>query len=135
MPADLPRTDFYHWILVDLPADRPSVQEGEFFAGVTPRGKDGPEGPRGTRQGLNNYTQWFEGDDAMAGDYFGYDGPGPPWNDELRHHYRFTVYALDVAKCPVEGRFTGPDLLKAMEGHVLDQASIVGTYAIYPNAR
>ena len=135
VPADLPRADFYHWVLVDLPADRASIPEGEFSTGVTAKGKNGPEGPRGTRQGLNNYTQWFEGDADMAGDYFGYDGPGPPWNDELVHHYHFTVYALDLERCPVEGRFTGPDVLKAIEGHVLDQASIVGTYAIYPNAR
>ena len=47
----------------------------------------------------------------------------------------FTVYALDLEKCPVEGRFAGPDVLEAIEGHVLAQASIVATYAIYPNAR
>jgi len=135
VPADLPRADFYHWVLVDLAAERSSIQEGEFGAGVTPKGKAGPEGPQGTRQGLNNYTQWFEGDPGMAGDYFGFDGPGPPWNDELVHHYHFTLYALDLETCPVEGRFTGPDVLKAIEGHVLGQASIVGTYAIYPEAR
>ena len=135
VPADLPRADFYHWVLVDLAADRSSIQEGDFAAGVTPKGKPGPEGPQGTRQGLNDYTQWFEGDTAMAGDYFGFDGPGPPWNDELVHHYHFTVYALDLETCPAQGRFTGPDVLKAIEGHVLGQASIVGTYAIYPNAR
>jgi Raf kinase inhibitor-like YbhB/YbcL family protein len=121
VPADLPRADFYHWALVDLSA--------------TPKGKDGPEGPQGSRQGLNDYTQWFAGDADMAGEYFGYDGPGPPWNDELVHHYHFTLYALDVARCPVDGKFTGPDVLKAVEGHVLDRASIVGTYAIYPHAR
>jgi hypothetical protein len=135
VPADLPRADFYHWALVDLAGDRTSVAEGEFSEGVTAKGKDGPAGPGGTRQGLNNYTQWFEGDAGMAGDYFGYDGPGPPWNDELVHHYHFTLYALDVEGCAVEERFTGPDVLKAVEGHVLGQASIVGTYAIYPNAR
>ena len=135
VPADLPRADFYHWVQVDLAADRSSVAEGEFSDGVTAKGKGGPEGPQGTRQGLNNYTQWFEGDPDMGGDYYSYDGPGPPWNDELVHHYHFTVYALDVEKTPVEGTFTGPDVLKAIEGHVLDQAAIVGTYAIYPNAR
>ena len=135
VPADLPRADFYHWVQVDLAADRSSVAEGEFSDRVTAKGKGGPEGPQGTRQGLNNYTQWFEGDPDMGGDYYSYDGPGPPWNDELVHHYHFTVYALDVEKTPVEGTFTGPDVLKAIEGHVLDQAAIVGTYAIYPNAR
>jgi Raf kinase inhibitor-like YbhB/YbcL family protein len=135
VPADLPRTDFFHWVLVDLPADRTSIGEGEFSSAVTPKGKDGPEGPHGTRQGLNNYTQWFAGDPDMAGDYFGYDGPGPPWNDELVHHYHFTLYALDLDRCPVEGSFAGPDVLKAIEGHVLGQAAIVGSYAIYPHAR
>jgi Raf kinase inhibitor-like YbhB/YbcL family protein len=135
VPLDLPRTDFFHWVLVDLPADRSSVAEGEFSEGVTAGGKDGPAGPGGTRQGLNNYTQWFEGDADMGGDYYGYDGPGPPWNDELVHHYHFTVYALDLEKCPVEGSFTAPDVLKAIEGHVLGEASIVGSYAIYADAR
>jgi hypothetical protein len=135
VPLDLPRTDFYHWVLVDLPSGRTSVDEGEFAAGVTAKGKEGPQGPQGTRQGLNNYTQWFEGDPDMGGDYYGYDGPGPPWNDELVHHYHFTVYALDLERCPVEGAFTGPDVLKAIEGHVLGKAAIVGTYAIYAEAR
>jgi Raf kinase inhibitor-like YbhB/YbcL family protein len=135
VPLDLPRTDFYHWVLVDLPGDRTSIAEGEFAAGVTAKGKKGPEGPQGTRQGLNSYTQWFEGDPDMGGDYYGYDGPGPPWNDELLHHYHFTAYALDLERAPVEGSFTGPEVLKAMEGHVLGKASIVGTYSIYPGAR
>ena len=71
----------------------------------------------------------------MGGDYFGYDGPGPPWNNELVHHYHFTLYALDVPRCPVEGRFTGREVLKTIEGHTLDKASVVGSYAIYPKAR
>ena len=135
VPLDLPRTDFYHWVLVDLAPDRTSVGEGEFSEKVTAKGKDGPEAPGGTRQGLNNYTQWFAGDPDMGGSYFGYDGPGPPWNDERLHHYRFTLYALDVERCPVEGAYDGPAVLKAIEGHVLAQASIVGSYAIYPRAR
>jgi Raf kinase inhibitor-like YbhB/YbcL family protein len=135
VPLDLPRADFYHWVLVDLPGDRSSIGEAEFATGVTAKGKDGPEGPQGTRQGLNSYTEWFEGDADMGGDYYGYDGPGPPWNDERLHHYHFTVHALDLERCPVEGSFTGPDVLQAIEGHVLDRASIVGTYAIYPHAR
>ena len=84
---------------------------------------------------MNNYTQWFEGDTDMAGDYFGYDGPCPPWNDEIIHHYHFTLYALDLDRCPVEGKFAGPDVLEAIEGHVLGKASLVGTYAIYPKAK
>ena len=53
--------------------------------------------PRGARQGINDYTGWFAGDKDMAGNYFGYDGPCPPWNDEIPHRYVFTLYALDVA--------------------------------------
>ena len=68
----------------------------------------------------------------MAGDYFGYDGPCPPWNDSIVHHYVFTLYALDVPRCPVEGNFTGPQVLRAIEGHVLDRASITGTYSLNP---
>ncbi len=135
VPAALKRADFYHWVLVDIAKNTSSIQEGEFCRGVTPKGKSGPSGPKGTRQGINNYMQWFEGDADMAGKYFGYDGPCPPWNDEIIHHYHFTLYALDVDRCPVEGEFSGDDVLKAIEGHDLDRASMVGTYAIYANAK
>ena len=135
VPASLPRVDFYHWVLVDLAPNSAPIAEGEFSNGITPKGKPGPEGLRGTRQGLNNYTQWFAGDESMAGNYFGYDGPCPPWNDEIIHHYHFTLYATDLEKCPVQGTFTGPDVLSAIAGHVLATASLVGTYAIYPHAK
>ncbi|MDQ2694978.1 MAG: YbhB/YbcL family Raf kinase inhibitor-like protein [Pseudomonadota bacterium] len=135
VPAGLARVDFYHWVLVDLPPGPSSIRAGEFSDGVTPRGKPGPLGPRGTRQGLNNYTQWFAADADMAGNYFGYDGPCPPWNDSIVHHYVFTLYALDVARCPVAGEFTGADVRRAIEGHVLAQASLTGTYSLNPKVR
>jgi Raf kinase inhibitor-like YbhB/YbcL family protein len=134
VPRELPRADFYHWALVDLPPDASPLEEGEFSDGVTPGGKEAAEGPRGTRQGANGYTQWFAGDAAMAGTYLGYDGPCPPWNDERVHHYHFTLYALDVERCDVAGEFTAGDVLAAISGHVLGQASIVGSYAIYAGA-
>jgi Raf kinase inhibitor-like YbhB/YbcL family protein len=133
--AELPRVEFFHWALVDLKPQPNAIQEGEFSRGVTARGKQGPEGPRGTRQGLNNYTQWFASDEQMRGDYFGYDGPCPPWNDKLLHHYHFTLYALDVERCPVSGKFTAEDVRKAVRGHVLGQASIMGTYATNPEVK
>ena len=69
----------------------------------------------------------------MKGDYYGYDGPCPPWNDERVHRYVFTLYALDVARCALaEPRFTGPEVRAAIEGHVLAQASISGTYTLNP---
>ena len=81
--AQLPRVDFYHWVLVDLPATTLQIRPGEFSSGVKPRGKPGPESLHGTRQGLNDYTTWFASDKEMAGNYFGYDGPCPPWNDTI----------------------------------------------------
>jgi Raf kinase inhibitor-like YbhB/YbcL family protein len=135
VPASLPRVDFYHWVLVDLPPDTAAIAEGEFSSGITPQGKPGPQAARGTRQGLNNFTQWFAADAAMRGDYFGYDGPCPPWNDSIVHHYHFTVYATDLPRCAVDGSFTGPDVLAALAGHVLATAAIVGTYVMNPSVK
>lgn len=132
VPAALPRVDFFHWVLVDLPASVTSIAAGEFSHGVTPRGKTGPQAAHGSRQGVNNYTDWFAGDNDMRGDYYGYDGPCPPWNDEIVHHYIFTVYALDIERLPVEGRFGGPEVRAALQGHVLAQASLTGTYTLNP---
>ncbi|MDY0308783.1 MAG: YbhB/YbcL family Raf kinase inhibitor-like protein [Castellaniella sp.] len=132
VPADLPRTDFFHWILVDVAPDTRAIAEGDYSNGITPRGKAGPLALDGTRQGLNDYTGWFAADRDMNGDYFGYDGPCPPWNDARIHRYVFTVYALDVSELGVSGRFTGAQALEAMRGHVLAQASLTGTYTLNP---
>ena len=69
----------------------------------------------------------------MAGDYCGYDGPCPPWNDSIVHHYVFTLYALDIERLPFEGKFTGQQVRDAMRGHVIGQAQIVGTYTLTPS--
>jgi len=132
VPASLPRVDFYHWVLVDLPAGVSAIAEAEFSDGIVARGKQGPEAKHGARQGLNDYTAWFAGDKEMSGNYYGYDGPCPPWNDEILHHYVFTLYALDSARCAVSGMFRGGDVLKAIEGHVLAKASLTGIYALNP---
>ena len=135
IPSNLPRIDFFHWVLVDLPTTAKGIKEGDYSDGVTARGKSGPAGPGGTRQGLNDYTKWFAGDKDMGGDYYGYDGPCPPWNDTIVHHYVFTLYALDVDKCPVDGKFTGDDVRKAIAGHILAEASITGTYSLNPDVK
>jgi Raf kinase inhibitor-like YbhB/YbcL family protein len=132
VPAGLPRVDFYHWVLVDIASSLSAIAEAEFSDGISARGKKGPEAKHGTRQGLNDYTAWFAGDKDMSGNYFGYDGPCPPWNDEILHHYVFTLYALDGARCSVGGIFKGGDVLKAIEGHVLAKASLTGIYALNP---
>ncbi|MFA5522654.1 MAG: YbhB/YbcL family Raf kinase inhibitor-like protein [Castellaniella sp.] len=132
IPESLPRVSFDHWVLIDIPAGTMEIAQGAYSQGITPRGKAGPLALDGTRQGLNDFTQWFAADRDMSGDYFGYDGPCPPWNDSIVHRYVFTVYALDVSELPVEGRFTGDDVRKAMEGHVLASASITGLYTLNP---
>jgi Raf kinase inhibitor-like YbhB/YbcL family protein len=132
IPSSLPRVEFFHWSLVDIPASTNAIEAGSFSHAVTPRGKSGPAAASGTRQGLNDFTSWFASDHDMEGDYFGYDGPCPPWNDSIVHHYVFTVYALDVPRLPIEGKFRGPDVRKAMEGHVLAQAHITGLYSLNP---
>ena len=133
--AKLPRVDFYHWVLVDLDPKSGAIKAGEFSDGVTARGKKGPDGPHGTRQGINDYTMWFASDKDMSGNYFGYDGPCPPWNDEIPHRYTFTVFALDVARLPLEGRFDGHAARKAIQGHVLAQAAITGRYTLNPDVK
>ena len=130
VPVDLDRVDFFHWLLVDLPPTLAGIAEGEFSRGFTARGKPGPAALHGARQGLNDYTGWFAGHAEMAGDYFGYDGPFPPWNDSLVHHYVFTLYALDVARLPVEGAFKGAEVRAALTGRVLNAATFSGTYTL-----
>jgi len=133
--ASLPRVDFYHWVLIELPADAREIADGAYSSVITPRGKAGPLTPQGTRQGVNDYTQWFAGDNDMRGDYFGYDGPCPPWNDTIAHRYVFTLYALDVATLPVEGAFTGADVMQAIQGHVISLASLTGVYTLNPSVK
>ena len=108
---------------------------------VTPHGKSGPLVPftvkNGTehqlRQGINDYTSWFLHDPDMAGEYYGYDGPCPPWNDQRVHTYLFCLYAIDVPQLGLEGRFTGPEARLAIRGHILDEAQIFGVYSLNPD--
>ena len=79
-----------------------------------------PDGSRATRR-------W-------RGEYHGYDGPAPPWNDSILHHYVFTLYALDIPNVSVEGSFTAADVRQAIEGHVLAEDSVTGTYTQNPTA-
>jgi Raf kinase inhibitor-like YbhB/YbcL family protein len=136
IPSDLPRVNFFHWVLVDLPTQSPPIKAAEFSDGVTPHGKPGPQVPgdarRGVRQGLNDYTDWFANDPNMAGDYFGYDGPCPPWNDSIVHHYIFTLYALDIVRVPVNGKFTGQQVRDAIRSNILAEAQITGLYTLNP---
>ncbi|MDP4547960.1 MULTISPECIES: YbhB/YbcL family Raf kinase inhibitor-like protein [unclassified Marinobacter] len=134
IPADLPRVDFFHWLLVDVPATTRRIPEGEDSDGVSPKGKPFGPGPVGVR-GINNYTQFLAGNPDMAGTYAGYDGPCPPWNDEILHHYHFEVHALDVESLNLSGEFDGTAVREAMAGHVLASARVTGTYTLNPELR
>lgn len=130
--ADAKRRDFYHWVLIDIPSDRTILPEGLDSQGVAKTGKSETQMPYGQR-GSNDYAGYFASDPARQGIYAGYDGPCPPWNDERIHRYAFQVYALNVSKLGIGGRITGPDALKAMEGHVLAKGEVVGQYTLNPS--
>jgi len=141
IPEALPRADFYHWALIDIPVAMRAISAGLFSDMVTPHGKTGPQlaftVKNGTehklRQGINDYTSWFATDPDMAGQYFGYDGPCPPWNDLRAHAYLFTLYAIDTPQLTLDGNFSGPDVRLAIRGHILDEAQIFGVYTLNPD--
>lgn len=99
---DAPLTVFVHWLLYDLPPATRMLVEDAARRGL----------PAGTREGMNDWNR------------VGYGGPCPPAG---RHRYFHKLYALDKALGDL-GRPTKADLLKAMEGHVIDEAELVGTY-------
>jgi Raf kinase inhibitor-like YbhB/YbcL family protein len=132
VPASLPRVDFYHWVLVNIPNSVQTIAAGSHSDGITAKGKSVAQSPIGT-PGINDYTAWFKGDASMEGLYFGYDGPCPPWNDAIKHHYVFTVYALNTASVTLSGSFTGAEALAAIKPHIIAQASITGIYSLNPS--
>jgi Raf kinase inhibitor-like YbhB/YbcL family protein len=125
----LKRRDFYHMVLVDVPASQTELAMGADSSSITAKGKKPGATSYGLR-GVNDYTGAMSGD--MAGNYGGYDGPCPPWNDEQLHHYHFIVYALDVASLGLSGNFTGTDARAAIAKHALAKGEVVGTYTQNP---
>ena len=97
-----PKMTWVHWVLYNLPADSSGLPEA-----VAPTGL-----PAGTREGLNDWKRT------------GYGGPCPPIG---RHRYFHKLYALD-AVLPDLGTPTKAALEKAMAGHVLEKAELIGTY-------
>ena len=97
-----PKMTWVHWVLYNLPARDGGLAEAVKLADL----------PAGTREGLNDWKRT------------GYGGPCPPIG---RHRYFHKLYALDVL-LPDLGRPTKAQVEKAMEGHVLARAELVGTY-------
>ncbi len=119
IPEDFPRRNFYHWVLVDIPAGVTSIAEAADSNGVTKGGKAAGK----TAYGINGRNDYPGG---------GYDGPCPPWNDERLHHYHFIVYALDVPSLNLSAGFGGKEAEAAMKGHILARGEVVGTYTNNP---
>ena len=133
VPYDLPRVDFVHWVAVELPAELRSIRGGGVLRRRDASRKERrPRPPWLLAKGLNDFTGCSPTTPTWPGKYFGYDGPAPPWNDSILHHYTFTVYALDIEEVPVVGEFTGQQVRDAIWGHVLAEASIMGTYTQNP---
>lgn len=119
IPVDFPRRNFYHWVLIDIPATITHIARGADSHGVVSGGKPAGRTPYGVN-GLNDYPGG------------GYDGPCPPWNDERLHHYHYQVFALDVASLGLTGEFTGPQVEAALNDHILAKAEVIGTYSNNP---
>ena len=101
---DAPAGTWVHWVLYDLPADTRKLPEGV--------AKD-RELPNGALQGRNDFGK------------IGYNGPCPPRGSE--HRYFFKLYALD-SKTGLKAGATKSELERAMKGHVLAQAQLVGKF-------
>ena len=99
---DAPKTIWTHWILYNLPPGAHGLREA-----IPPKGL-----PTDTVEGKNDWGRT------------GYGGPCPPIG---RHRYVHTLYALDT-RLPDLGLPRRAALLAAMQGHVLAEAVLVGTY-------
>ncbi len=99
-----------HWVMYKIPAEAASLPE------AVPQ-KPRLEQPSGAMQGKNSWT---------SGELIGYRGPMPPVGHGT-HHYYFKLYALD-AELAVEPGLTKNQLLKQMQGRILAQGELIGTY-------
>jgi len=128
LTEDVPRRNFYHWVLVDIPANVTSLKEGADSNARVVHGKPATPAAAGGVRGLNDYTKVTAANDAMKGQYYGYDGPCPPWNDERVHHYHFTVYALSLPSLDLPKDFDAAAAMDAMKGKILAQGEEIGLF-------
>jgi Raf kinase inhibitor-like YbhB/YbcL family protein len=131
LTSAIPRRTFFHWVLVDIPPAIRSLTEGEDSDARVVHGKPAKPAAVGVR-GLNDYTRVTADNDAMKGQYYGYDGPCPPWNDEVVHHYHFAVFALSVKSLDLPPAFDGGAALEVMKDKILAQGEVVGLYTQNP---
>jgi Raf kinase inhibitor-like YbhB/YbcL family protein len=132
---DEPRVEFAHWLIVDIPADVHELPEGAGGSGFVAHGRPADPPVAGAVSGQNGYRGLFQGNADLEGTYGGWNGPFPPWNDDVIHRYVTTVHALDVETVGLEPGFTLEAFRGAIEGHVLEEASIVPTYTLNPSLR
>jgi len=97
-----PQMTWVHWVLYNLPADSTELQQGIANADF----------PSGTKEGVNDWRR------------SGYGGPCPPIG---RHRYFFKLFALE-ALLPDLGKPTKAELEKTMQGYILEETELIGTY-------
>jgi len=100
---DAPVGTWVHWVIYNIPPTVNELEEG------IPTAK---EVPNGAKQGMNDFKK------------IGYGGPCPPSGT---HRYFFKLYALDI-ELGLDPGATKNDLLKAIEGHILEMGQLMGTY-------
>ncbi len=101
---DAPMGTWVHWVLFNIPADTTELPENIPADRVL---------ENGAKHGINDFKK------------LGYGGPCPPGGT---HRYFFKLYALDI-EIGLEPGATKEELLKAMEGHILDEGQLMGRYA------
>ena len=101
---DAPVGTWVHWVLYDLPGDATQLPDAVPMTETL---------ASGARQGINDFRK------------VGYGGPCPP--PGKAHRYFFKLYALDTAT-NLKPRADKAALLRAIEGHVVAQAELIGTY-------
>ena len=135
VPASLPRVDFYHWVLVDLPPSTAAIAEGEFSSGITATRQAGAAGTaRHTagREQLHAVVRRRRGD---ARRLLRLRRAVPAV--ERQHRAPLSLHPLRDRFAALSGGGTvhGPRVLAAIAGHILGQASIVGTYVMNPSVK
>ncbi len=118
---EMKRQAFYHWIQVNIPSGINSVNAG------IGRGSNKTQPTVGSTV-YNDFTKFMAPE--RQSEFLGYDGPCPPWNDELMHHYHFIVHALKTDHLSVETTTKTADVVKMIEENSLAHGEVVGNYSL-----